>query len=237
MRFSTIGRLFAAAFLASFILFASNSFLAAQDYDVLDESGGAGRNYIVEMSGKVLNEEFSGAMASVRILPPNPGSAHPTMVIIRGFPKANSRNCFYWHSDGSEMIASPEEIVCDIKRSYLRPPKLDYQCHFFYLSPILIKPIKGMFLTQREKERQDTAIKRALPTLVYAQAGQLKVRLYSNMIYGSIWMKGYDLIERSYVQYNAFFSGMAATRLDPKWQIKEPQRNSGVFWTQPLKFK
>lgn len=210
---------------------------APQDYDVFEEYGGSGRSYIIQLSGKVLNEEFSGATASVRILPPNPDSPHPSMVIVRGFPKANSRNTLYWHSDGGEMTASDNEIVCDIKRSYLRPPKLEYQCHFFYLSPILIKPVKGTYQTPREKERKERAIKRALPTLVYGQAGQLKIRVYSDMIFGSIWMKGYDLIEHSYVQYNAFFSGRSAGRIDPKWQRKEPQRSTDVFWTQPLKFK
>ncbi len=212
-----------------------DSLLLAQD--LLEDSGGYAKSYIIEMSGKVLNERFAKAMASLEISLPNPDSLNPYLVVVRGFPKSNSRNIFYWHSDGSDMSAMPQEITCDIKRTYLRPGKLEYQCHFFYISPIIVKPIKGMFLTPREKERKKTAEERALPTRVYAQAGQLKIRFYSDMVSGSVWMKGYDLIEHSYVEYNATFSGMKATRLEPKWQIKEPRRNTGVFMEMHLKYK
>jgi hypothetical protein len=195
--------------------------------DLLEETGYSTGYYLVEMSGKVLNEEFSDARASLEISPPNPDSLNPYLVIMRGFPKSNSQNTLYWHSDGSDMTVLGDDITCDVKRSFMRPPKEELQCHFFYLSPFLIKPIKGYYLPQNVKEMKDLAIKHALPTRVYAKAGQLRVKVTSHMVSGSVWMKGYDLIEHSYVEYNVSFAGEMTTRIKPSWQIKEPQRPIG----------
>jgi hypothetical protein len=135
------------------------------------------------------------------------------------------------------------ELTSGIKRTFLRPhaytrpPHTSVQCQFFYLSPVLVQPTKGRILTQREKEIKHTAEQRALPTQVVAQAGQLRIRVTGNMISGNVWMKGYDLIEHSYVEYTASFVGEMATRLKPKWQTREPVRTTGTFGTQPLKFK
>ncbi len=219
-------RILCVTFVILLALLVFNSALFAQD-ELLQDSGGAPKTYMIELSGKVLNEDFSGARASVEIALPSPDSLNAYLIVIRGFPKLNSRNTIYWHSDGSDMTVTGGEISCDIKRTFLRPVKGAFRCHFFYISPILLKPIKGMFLSPKEKERKQGAEKRALPTLVYAQAGQLKIRVYSDMVSGSVWMKGYDLIEHSYVEYNASFSGETATRLKPKWQRQEPQRDPG----------
>jgi hypothetical protein len=221
--------------IATFVFFILNSASYAQD-GVLDDSAGLKKTFIIQLSGAVLNENFTGARASLEIDNPNPDSLNSYLVVIRGFPKTNSRNTFYWHSDSSDMLVMPQEIVCDIKKTYLRP-NLHYQSHFFYLSPILLKPVKGLYLSQREKERRDAAEKRALPTQVDAQAGQLKIRISGDSVSGSVWMKGYDLIEKSYVQYNAFFSGNAAIDVKPTYQVKEPQRKTGTFWEMNLKHK
>ncbi len=147
------------------------------------------------------------------------------MVVIRGFPKQNSRNSFYWHSDAGEMQVIPNEIVCKLKRAYLHPVRRDFQAQFFYLSPTLIKPTKGLAISALG----GTAVlkqteKLTLPTVVSAQAGQLKIRFSGETVSGSVWMKGYDRIEHSYVEYDASFRGTLATRLDPTWQTREPRR-------------
>lgn len=234
--------LLGAVFFFSLCLFVLNSSSCAQD-DLLEDSGGFPKIYMVEMSGKVLEEEFTGVRASIEISLSDPGSLNPYLVITRGFPKANSRNVFFWDSDATDMKEFSGEITSDIKRTFMRPltyakqPHAYIQCHFSYLSPVLIKHIKGTYIDEpREKERKATAIKHALPTLVVAQAGQLRIRVTGDMISGNVWMKGYDLIEHSYVDYNASFAGEAATRLKPKWQIKEPIRRTGEYGL-PLKFK
>ncbi|MGA2734990.1 MAG: hypothetical protein ABSG35_20625 [Syntrophobacteraceae bacterium] len=226
-------RLLCGVFFFSLCLFVLNSSSCAQD-DLLADSGGFPKTYMVEMSGKVLNEEFWSARASVEISISDPGSLNPYLVVIRGFPKVNSKNTFFWDSDATELMVLPGEITSDIKRTFMRPltyvrqPKTYIQCHFAYLSPILIKPIKGRYIDPpREQVNKELAMKRAMPTLVFAQAGRLRIRVAGDMISGNVWMKGYDLIERSYVEYNASFAGETATRLKPKLQGRDPLRTTG----------
>jgi hypothetical protein len=189
---------------------------------------------MIEMSGKVLNEEFSSARATIEISISDPGSLNPYLVIIRGFPKVNSRNAFFWDSDATELTVLSGEITSDIKRTFMRPrtyvkpPRTYIGCHFAYLSPILIKPIKGRYIdAPREKINKEIATKQAMPTLVFAQAGRLRVRVAGHMISGNVWMKGYDVIERSYVEYNASFAGETATRLKPKMLGRDPLSTTG----------
>ncbi|MFZ0944153.1 MAG: hypothetical protein WAN54_09640, partial [Syntrophobacteraceae bacterium] len=56
-------RLLCAVFFLSLGLFVFNSSSCAQE-GLIDDSGGFTKTYLVEMSGKVLNEEFSSARAS-----------------------------------------------------------------------------------------------------------------------------------------------------------------------------
>ena len=51
-------------------------------------------------------------------------------------------------------------------RSYERIPTTFITCHFSYISPILIKPAKGIIGPPQEKENTKLALERALPTLV-----------------------------------------------------------------------
>ncbi|MGO8943650.1 MAG: hypothetical protein ACLQJ7_08245 [Syntrophobacteraceae bacterium] len=229
-------RLLCAVFFLSLGLFVFNSSSCAQE-GLIDDSGGFPKTYLVEMSGKVLNEEFSSARASIEITPQDTDAPHPYLVIIQGIPKVNSRNTFFWDSGATELTVLSGELISDIKRTFMRPrsyeriPTTFITCHYSYISPILIKPVKGNPLVQ-EKENKLAALKRALPTLVTAQAGRLRIRVAGNMISGSVWMKGYDGIEHSYVEYNASFAGETASRLNPEIQQRDSVRNRGDFGTR-----
>ena len=226
-------RLLCAVFFFSLGLFVFHSSICAQE-GLLEDSGGFATTYIVEMSGKVLNEEFSSARASIEITPQDTDAPHPYLVIMQGIPRVNSRNTFFWDSGATELTVQSGELISDIKRTFMRPrnyeriPTTAITCHFSYISPVLIKPVKGRYIDPlQEKENKILSLKRALPTLVTAQAGRLRIRVAGDMISGNVWMKGYDLIERSYVEYNASFAGETATRLKPKLQGRDPLRTTG----------
>ncbi len=231
-------RLLCAVFFLSLGLFVFNSSSCAQE-GLIDDSGGFTKTYLVEMSGKVLNEEFSSARASIEITPQDTDAPHPYLVIIQGIPKVNSRNTFFWDSGATELTVLSGELISDLKRTFMRPrsyeriPTTFITCHFSYISPILIKPAKGIIGPPQEKENTKLALERALPTLVNAQAGRLRIRVAGNMISGSVWMKGYDGIEHSYVEYNASFAGETGTRLNPETQQRDPVRNRGERGTRP----
>ncbi len=241
MKFKT--RLLCAVFFFSLVLFVLNSSSRAQD-DLLEDSGGTTKTFMIELSGNVLNEEFSSVRATITIGygesdVTNPYQ-NPYLVIIGGFPKVNSRNSFFWDSGSTELTILSGEITSEIKRTYLRPltyvkpPRSFIQCHFAYLSPVLIKPVKGMYLDPtREKQEKELATKRSMPTLVTAQAGRLRIRIAGTMISGNVWMKGYDVIEHSYVEYNASFAGALANRVPPQQQARDPLRTPGGFGSRP----
>jgi hypothetical protein len=199
---------------------------------------------MIELSGKVLNQEFSSARATITIGYGESNTLNPYLnpylVIIGGFPKVNSTNTFFWDSGATELTVLSGEVTSEIKRTYLRPytyakpPRVYVGCHFAYLSPILIKPVKGMYLDpSREKQEKEIATKRAMPTLVTAQAGRLRMKIAGTMVSGSVWMKGYDAIEHSYVEYNASFVGQLEPRVQPQQQARDPKRTSGGFGTPP----
>jgi len=63
-----------------------------------------GQEYLVRLSGTVLDEKFDGVKALLKIASPTPGSLNDFLVIIAGFPTTNGRNSFFWNSDETEMI-------------------------------------------------------------------------------------------------------------------------------------
>jgi len=200
--------------------------------ELLQDSDGNPKKFLLQLSGKVFKEQFSNARASLTLEQPDPDSLNPYLVVIEGFPKTNSRNVFYWHSDATDMQFIPNEIICDIntKRSYLRSAARGPQIHFFYLSPVLLS------LVDRRKQDDLKIVERnSLPSRVPAQAGRLKMVFSGDTVSGSVWMKGYDGIQHSYVDYHASFSGMLATRIDPTWQTKEPHRPQGIIQSIKLK--
>ena len=173
----------------------------AHGQELLADTGGNPKVFLIEISGTVLNETFSKARALLWLAPPNPGSINPYLVTIDGYAKTNERNDLHWNSDETLMDAFASQVRCQIKKSFVKPPNI----FFFYLSPALLG--KRQFLTQRESERQKLAEKGALPTKVFASAGELSFTVASGEVKGSIWIKGYDAVEKSYVQYSAGFYG------------------------------
>jgi hypothetical protein len=184
---------------------------AAQD---LLEGTEFSKQYLVALSGTVMNETFTGAQALLTLMQPSSGSRkynNPYQLIIEGSPKKNSRNSFFWHGDYSEMTAIANEITCDIKQTFVKQVPI----HFFFLSPELLKHYGA------ELEEEKSALKAALPppTLITARAGKLSLRIHSNSVSGTVWMKGYDPVEKAFVLYNARLYGKRSYHLQPKQEI------------------
>jgi len=173
------------------------------------------KQYLIELSGTIMNETFSGVQALLTVMPPSYGSLHPYQIMIQGFPKKNSRNTFFWHSDDTEMTAIANDITSEIKRTIVKSVPI----HFFFLSPTLLNQM--IFLTQQDDERKRLAERTALPTRIGAQAGKLKLRIYSNSVSGTIWIKGYDNVEKAYVQYSASLYGKRSFKLEQSQQFKK----------------
>ncbi|MBA4368248.1 MAG: hypothetical protein C0403_11510 [Desulfobacterium sp.] len=169
------------------------------------------KQYLVQLSGTVMNETFSGAQALLTLMTPAPGSNNRYQLIIEGFPKKNSRNSFFWNAEHSEMTAIANEITCDIKRTFVKQVPM----HFIFLSPELLRHTGAAY------EEEKYAEKVALPTLINARAGRLKLRLHSNTVSGTVWMKGYDPVEKSFVLYSARLYGQKSFHLQPKQQIQK----------------
>jgi hypothetical protein len=186
---------------------------------LLEGAGFAKKQYLVQLSGTVMNETFSGAQALLTLSGPvRPGRrySNPYLIIIEGFPKQNSINSFYWDSEDSEMWALANEITCDIKRSFVK-----LTSHYFYsLSPELLRHT-GALDAKAGDEGKKLVERVALPTLVNARAGKLKLRIHSNSVSGTVWMKGYDPVEKSYVQYNTRLYGKKVYGLKPKQDQKK----------------
>jgi hypothetical protein len=175
------------------------------------------KQYLLEISGTVMNETFQGAQALLTVFPPPPVSKYdnPLLLVIQGFPKLNSRNSFFWNSEFSEMRAISNEVTCDIKRTYVKQTPI----FFMFMSPELLKHTGKLELLGEEGKK--FALRTALPTLVNARAGQLKLRINATTVSGTIWMKGYDPIEKSYVQYSARLFGRKSFHLQPKQEFKK----------------
>jgi hypothetical protein len=186
--------------------------LVAQD---LLEGTEFSKKYLVQLSGTVMNETFSGALALLTLMPPAPGAINPYQLTIDGFPKTNSRNSLFWNSEYSEMTAIANEITCDIKRTFVKPVPM----YFVFMSPELLRHTGALELLGDEGKKY--AEKTALPTLVNARAGRLKLRIHSNSVSGTVWMKGYDPVEKAFVQYSAKIYGKRTYKLEPKQELKK----------------
>lgn len=183
------------------------------------------RRYLLQLSGTVMNENFSGVQALLTVMPPPPadtvmppipGSGNPYQIIIEGFPKKNSRNSFHWNSTFSEMRVIANEVTCEIKRSFIKQTPM----HFIFMSPELLRHT-GALAELAGDEGKKFAEKTALPTLVFARAGKLKLRIHSNTVSGTAWMKGYDPVEKAFVQYSVNIYGERSYKLQPKQELKK----------------
>jgi hypothetical protein len=171
------------------------------------------KQYLVDLSGTVMNETFSGAQVLLTLMQPTSGRkySNPYKLIIEGFPNKNSRNSFFWDGEYSEMTAIANEITCDIKRTIVKQVPM----HFFFLSPELPKN-DGAAL-----DEEKFALKVALPTPISVRAGKLKLRIHSNSVSGTVWMKGYDPVEKAFVLYSARLSGKKSYHLQPRQETKK----------------
>ncbi|MBI5591921.1 MAG: hypothetical protein HY881_15730 [Deltaproteobacteria bacterium] len=183
--------------------------------DALLDTTAFSKQYLVQLSGTVMNETFSGAQALLTLMTPAPGSSNPYQLIVEGFPKKNSRNSFFWNAEYSEMTGFANEITCDIKRTFVKPVPM----HFIFMSPALLN-VRDV-LQEKDKEQEIAAEKVALPTLINARAGKLKLHIYSNSVSGTVWMKGYDPVEHAFVQYSARLYGRRSYNLKSKQEIKK----------------
>ena len=169
------------------------------------------KRYLVQLSGTVMNETFVGAQAMLILMPPSPGGTNPYQLIIEGFPKRNARNSFFWSSEDSQMTAIANEITCDIRQTYIKRSPI----HFFFLSPELLRH------TGSDIEGEKAAEKVALPTRIEARAGKLKLRIHADSVSGTIWMKGYDPVEKAFVLYSARIYGKSSGKIEPKQEVKK----------------
>lgn len=185
---------------------------AAADYPLL-EGTGISKQYLVQLSGTVMNETFSGVQALLTLSQPLPVSKYnnPYLLVVEGFPKKNSRNSFYWSGEDSEMTAISNEITCDIKRTFVK----GVPTYFMFLSPELLRHTGSAF------EGEKFAEKVAIPTQITAQAGKLKLRVQTDSVSGTVWMKGYDPIEKAYVLYSARLYGKKSYGLEPRLEIRK----------------
>lgn len=190
----------------AFVFFSARS--AAQD---LLEGTEFSKQYLVDLAGTVMNETFSGAQVLLTLMHPTPGSSkynNPYHLIIQGFPKRISRNSFFWDGEYSEMTAIANEITCDIKRTFIKQVPM----HFFFLSPELLKHYGAV----RAEEKSASKMALPTPTLITARAGKLKLRVHSSSVSGTVWMKGYDPVEKAFVLYNAHLYGKRSYHLQSK---------------------
>jgi hypothetical protein len=177
------------------------------------EGIGRSNQYLVQLSGTVMNETFSGAQALLTLAGASPGSQYdnPYLLVIQGFPKKNSRNSLFWNSGYSEMTAIANEITCDIKRTFVK----EVPTYFMFLSPELLRHTGSAYEGEKFAERV------ALPTQITARAGRLKIRIHSNSVSGTVWMKGYDPVEKAFVLYSARLYGKKSYNLKPKLEGKK----------------
>lgn len=182
----------------------------AQDTTLLEGAVSA-QKYMLQVSGTVLNERFSNATMTLQFSVPDAGDSNPYLIIAAGFPDSQTRNAFFWNSAHSVMDAASNTITCRIKPSAAGTPGM----YLYYISPAGLKRAHS---THRDKEDDQRALKTAVPTVVSAQAGELKLTISPGSVSGTVWLQGYDTIEKSYVRYSASFSGTPITHIDQKTQ-------------------
>jgi hypothetical protein len=220
MNMKNISRYF---FIGMFMILVSDFFPA---YSVAKDTGSdlsllegtqTTKQYLLQLSGTIMNETFSRSQALLTLTPTSQGEDNPYLIIIEGFPKQDSRNSFFWNSGYSEMSAISNDITCDIKRTLVKGTRM----FFMFLSPALLRLPSGVPSTRPQGEVEKDAAKVALPTVIPARAGTLRLRIHSNTISGTVWMKGYDPIEKAFVQYSARIYGKKSIHLKSRDEKKK----------------
>ena len=211
----------ASVILIKFVLFSAPGVYSQQLSELSELLQDEVLEYILEISGTVLDKPFENVRALMTISVSPGGAANPYVVNIFniGFPRRDDRNVFVWYSDDSQMTYLPGSISCRVRHSYLRVPE---NIHFFYASPVLYRPPEAFHTQIEAEEAARLADIVLLPTKVTAQAGRLDVFLNGNRVSGRVWIKGYDDIEEAYVEYAASFTGRTFYGMDPKIPVFEP---------------
>ncbi len=200
--------------------FFSNSSTAYSEQPLHGMIGEEGRTYMLNISGTVLNKSFHNSMAVMTIVNSDEGNINPYVIKIYGFPQTNERNVFTWDSEDSYMTSFPGTITCVVKYSYMNEP---LNIHFLYASPVLYERTLEGVVGQLEEEESARLAEIVLePTKVIAQAGKLELTISGNRVSGKVWIKGYDQIENSYVNYSASLSGRTVRGIDPRLPRSEP---------------
>jgi hypothetical protein len=186
----------------------------AQEFDAsLLEDANFSQTYLLEFAGTVLHENFTSGKAILTFSKAPPGSQHEYLVLIEGFPQKQTRNSFYWNSEDSTMEVYANHVVCAVRQGAIKTADI----HFFYLSPSLLKRP----YTHKDKENLQKTLKTAKPTKVFAQSGELKLTINAQTVAGTVWLKGYDSIQKSHVQYAVSFSGTRESRVEQTEQMKK----------------
>lgn len=188
---------------------------AEVEESILEQEETSTLQFLINLSGTVHKENFTGAQALLTLSIPPDASSNPYLLTVEGYPQRNARNSFYWNSEQTVMKAMGTEITCELKPSV----GVASGIHFFFLSPVLLE--QRVFMTQLEKKRKAQAEAVALPTKIFAQGGKITLSLRESSVRGTVWMTGYDNIEHSYVTYSASFTGVKTTRLRPKEELKK----------------
>lgn len=191
------------------------AFPGEPEESILEEGETSTLQFLIDLSGHVHKEQFNGVQAILTLTIPPDASTNPYLLTIEGYPKRNGRNALFWISGATTMTARGGDIVSELKPAV----GIRSGIHFFFLSPVLLE--KRIFLTQLEKQRKQQAEAVALPTKIFAKAGKLTLSLRKSSVSGTVWMNGYDDVERSYVTYSASFNGRKTIRLRSTEELKK----------------
>ena len=176
---------------------------------VLDQEDGANQ-YTLALAGTVGTESFQGVRGLLTISFPPPGNPNPYLVIVVGFPTANTRNSFYWDSQQGSMEAMAGSVRCRLPGRGLNLSAN----HFFYLSPALFaRPGPS---PQYDPERQKHVEQTALPIKIAALDGEMTINVNGNALTGHVTMTGLDPVGHTYVRYAATFVGQRNQGLSTK---------------------
>lgn len=160
-------------------------------------------HYLIQLTGNINGSSFTNTMAVLTLSFPPSGSNNPYWLITTGFPERNSANSFFFDSEEADMRTEANTIVATLPQRGRGAPS----SHFFYLSPILLGD-KNLPLNDRE-EAVIEAMKVALPTLVPASFGKLRITIEGNRVRGSVDLGGFDPVGEEPVRYFAHFSGQS----------------------------
>ena len=177
--------------------------------DPILETKSTTQTYILELSGTVSTKTFNGVTMTLKISTAPIGSINQYQVIAEPRSKVQKRNAFFWNSEQGAMDVVSNTIRCKIKPGTAAASAI----HFNYLRP---KEFRKRQFTHKEAQDYKQALKNAEPAPVPAQAGELKLTMGPSTVSGTVWLRGYDVVEKSYVRYSASFSGRRSVHLDSK---------------------